>query len=438
MPDIVRKRLSPCKNYTLDEANMIKPKIFYLFSLVLFLSYVVIPLTTAETLTVEQAVQISLETNPDLLAARQELEMARGRKVNAFLFNRFNPNIGGRVWNRNNPGAGNEIDSEVMLQQEVEVAGQRGLRREEADRNMSRVAAQIQNRERLIIGQVKRAFFQALTLKKALNLREEIETLNRRIRDASQARFKAGVIPIMEYNLAEIRYGQARKETFAAEASFQNSLVDLRRLLGWEPDHSIKLNGQLRASPKALSLPDLLQRAQIQRPDLMAAKREVARAKAAMDLTRRLIVPNPTLQGIYWTETEGPQGASKLVGGGISIPLPVFDRKQGELVTQGGELNQGRHQIVAVTRNIEQEVRTTFQAYQAARQSVEVFEADVLERIDENFQFIEIAYREGKIGLLQLIVVQDDLINAQLSYVDSLNQYREAEVNLEQAVGAKP
>ncbi|MCA9455620.1 MAG: TolC family protein, partial [Nitrospira sp.] len=337
----------------------------------------------------------------------------------------------------NNPGSGNEIDSQVMLQQEVEVAGQRGLRREEAVRNVSRVAAQVQDRERLITGQVKRAFFQALTLEKILILRKEIETLNRRIRDASQARFKAGVIPIMEYNLAEIRYGQARKEIFAAVASFQNSLVDLRRLLGWEPDRSIELKGQLRNLPKTLPLPDLLQRAQAQRPDLLEAKREVSRVEAALDLTRRLIVPNPTFQGIYWTETEGPQGPSKLVGGGISIPLPVFDRKQGELVTQGGELNRGRHQVVSVTRNIEQEVKTAFLAYEAARQSVEVFEAEVLERIEENFQFIEIAYREGKIGLLQLIVVQDDLIAAQLSYVNSLGQYREAEVNLAQAVGEK-
>ena len=419
-------------------SGMMKQKYFValLFSF-LFCHVQSYPVKASESLTVEQAVQTALETNPDLLAARQEIEIARGRKVNAFLFNRFNPSIGGRAWNRNNPGSGNEIDSQVMLQQEVEVAGQRGLRREEAVRNVSRVAAQVQDRERLITGQVKRAFFQALTLEKILILRKEIETLNRRIRDASQARFKAGVIPIMEYNLAEIRYGQARKEIFAAVASFQNSLVDLRRLLGWEPDRSIELKGQLRNLPKTLPLPDLLQRAQAQRPDLLEAKREVSRVEAALDLTRRLIVPNPTFQGIYWTETEGPQGPSKLVGGGISIPLPVFDRKQGELVTQGGELNRGRHQVVSVTRNIEQEVKTAFLAYEAARQSVEVFEAEVLERIEENFQFIEIAYREGKIGLLQLIVVQDDLIAAQLSYVNSLGQYREAEVNLAQAVGEK-
>ncbi len=416
---------------------MKRKQLRYLFLVLLLLSLGSHPVNAGEALTIELAVETALEHNPDLLAIRQEVEVARGRQVRSQLFNRFNPSLNGQAWNRNNPGSGNEADFQVTLSQEVEVAGQRGLRREAAARNVSRVEAQVKDRERLITGQVKRAFFRALTLKKRLELRREIEKLNRRIRDASKARFEAGVAPIMESNLAEIRYGQSRKETFVAEASFRNALVNLRRLLGWEPDRAIELDGQLRNSPRAVPLPDLLQIAQAQRPDLLAAKREVARVKAAMDLTRRLIVPNPTFQGFYQTETEGPEGASKLMGGGISIPLPVFDRKQGELVTQGGELNRGRHQMMAVTRNIEREVETAFQAYEAARRSVEVFEAEVLDRIEENFRFIEIAYREGKIGLLQLIVVQDDLITAQLSYVDSLGQFRVAEANLEQAVGGE-
>ena len=412
-------------------------KLKYLLLMFLLLSWASYPVNATEKLTVGQAVQVALEHNPDLLAFRQEVEMARGRKVKADLFNQFNPNVGGKVWNRNNPGSGNVTDSQVMVSQEVEVAGQRGLRREEAARNVTRVEAQVKDRERIITKQVKLAYFQALTLKERLKLRREIEKLNRRIRDASKERFKAGVAPVMESNLAEIRHGQSRKETLVAEAAFMNTLLKFRRLLGWKPDRSFEFVSQLKNSPRSLPLLDLFQIAKSQRPDLMAAKMEVERAKIAIDLTRRLTVPNPTFQVFYATETEGPQGTSNMVGGGVSIPIPLFDRKQGELVTQGGELNRGHHQIVAMTRNIEKEVKTAFQAYEAARQSIEVFEAEVLDQIDENFRFIEISYREGKIGLFQLIVVQDDLINAQLSYVESLGQFRTAEVNLEQAVGGE-
>ena len=251
---------------------MKRKQLRYFFLVLLLLSLGSYPIYAAESLTVEQAVATALEHNPNLLAARQEVEVARGRQVRSRLLNRFNPSLNGQAWNRNNPGSGNESDFQVTLSQEVEVAGQRGLRREEATRNVTRVEAQVKDRERLVTGQVKRAFYQALTLKKRLGLRKEIKKLNLRIRDASKARFEAGVAPIMESNLAEIRYGQSRKETFVAEASFQNALLDLRRLLGWGPDRSFELAGQLRHSPQAVPLPDLLQNAQAQRPDLIAAK----------------------------------------------------------------------------------------------------------------------------------------------------------------------
>lgn len=406
-------------------------------TVVIFVLSAPVSVPAGEALSIEQAVEVALARNPDLLAVRQELEVARGGKVNAFLFNQFNPMINGQAWNRDNPRGGNVMDQQVLLAQEVEVAGQRGLRREEAIRNVARVAALVQDRERLMIGEVKRTFFQALMLKKTFELRTQIQTLNRRIGDASKARFQAGVISVMEYNLAEIRYGLAQKETFSAEAAFQNSLVDLRRLLGWEPDRPVTVAGDLKNSRQSFLLADLLQQAKAERPDLLATKRAISRMEAAINLTRRLIVPNPTFQGLYQTETEGPEGVTTMVGGGISFPLPVFNRNQGDLVTQGGALNQIRHQMVAVTRNIEREVKTAFQSYEAARRSVEVFETKVLDRIQENFRLIEMAYQEGKIGLLQLIVVQDELLNAQLSYVGSLGQLQIAVVNLQQAVGRR-
>lgn len=391
----------------------------------------------AESLTLDRAIQTALAQNPELLAIRQELEVARGREVKARLLNRFNPTIRGRVMNRKNPGSGSVTDSQVMLSQEVEVAGQRGLRIQEAVNNVQRVEAQIRDRERILIGDVKRAYFAARAAEMRLRLRRAIETLNRRIRDATRRRVQAGAAPTLEANLAEIRYGQSRKETLAIEAVVRANIVTLLRLLGWPSDRAVELVDPLRGSLTAVRLPQLLQVAKRQRPDLLAAEREVMRAQAAMKLTRRLIVPNPTFQGFYQTETESAEGTSTIIGGGIGIPLPLFDRKQGELVTQGGELNRGRHQVIAVTRRIEQEVEAAFHAYEAARQAVEVFEEAVLDRIEENVRFIEIAYREGKIGLLQLIVVQNDLITAQLSYIDSLAQYRTAEANLEQAIGGE-
>lgn len=389
----------------------------------------------AEPLTLSQAIQLALENNPEFQAARQRREVARGRMVNAHYLNPFNPAIRGRGFSRqfNQGGRGNQF--QLMLSQEVEVAGQRGLRIEEARRNLSKIEAQVLNQRRIVKGSVRRVFYTALVSKKRLRLLEKIEELNRRVRDAAVERFRAGATPIMEANLAKIRLGQSRKDSLSAHAAYQSALAQLKRILGLPADRTIKPVGKLTRSAEPVKLPALITMAIEQRPDLKAAKSEIDRIQAETQLTRRLIVPNPTFQGIYQTEAESEAGADRIIGAGVSIPLPIFDDNQAELVSLAGEERQGRHLADATVRTIERDVTQAFQAYEAARQTLDVFETDVLKPVDQNFTFIEIAYREGKINLLQFIVVQNDLVRAQLSYLDTLGQFRTAEANLKLAVG---
>jgi cobalt-zinc-cadmium efflux system outer membrane protein len=410
------------------------------FMLNLLLVLCLLPMLTraAEPLTLEQAFEIAYQNNPELLAAQQNLEIARGRLVKGRYLNQFNPALRGRGFNRDFAQGGSGGQYQLYLSQEVEIAGQRGLRIEEAQRNLKKVEAIVQDQERILRGAVRRAFYTALFAGERYTLLQKVEELTRRVRDAASARFRAGVAPIMEANLAEIRYGQSRKETLEAEAIAQSARVTLQRVLGVPQDQSIQLAGELKGVPQNFETSDLLGLALKQRPDLAATTREIERIKAEKVLTNRLIIPNPTFEAIYQTERENVfGGADTMMGGGLRIPLPVFDRKQAELVTLAGQENKEWHLLQGTQRSIEQEVAKAFQDYQATRRSMEVFEADVLEKVEENFQFIEIAYREGKIGLLQLIVVQDHLIKAQLSYVGSLGQFRMAEANLEQALGGR-
>lgn len=409
-----------------------------MLSLLVAIGLHVAGLEAGSALTVDEALQLAREQNPELLAARQELEVARGGLVTAELVNRFNPTVRGRGFNRDFAEGGSGDQFQAFLSQEVEVAGQRGLRIDSANRTIERVEAVIADRERRLAGAVKRAFFTALYKRERLGLLRTIETFNRRVRDAAVERFRAGATAVMESNLAEIRYGQARKETLAGEAAYQAALFELRRILGEAPDSPVEPSGELRGTPVPGRLAGLLSRGLEQRPDLLAAERAVRQVEAERALTRRMIIPNPTFQGIYQTERERAGGSpDTIVGGGISIPLPLVDRNQGELVVLGGRARQARHQVTATRRQIEQEVSSAFREYEAAGRAVQVFQQEVLQQVHENLRFIEIAYREGKISLLQFIVVQDDLTRAQLSYLDSLSQFRLAEADLEQAIGGE-
>ncbi|HEV8715237.1 MAG TPA: TolC family protein [Candidatus Binatia bacterium] len=383
-------------------------------------------------LTLSEALKLAGEQNPDLLAGRQELEIVRGRLVKAQYPIPFNPEINSGGARRSfGSGPGGSNDFEITLSQELEVAGQRTKRIEEATHNLAKVTQQVKDTERLTLAQVKDAFFRNLYLKKRLELFQDVETLNRRLRDIAALRFQAGDVPKMDVNVAEVRLGQSRKDTIVAGRDSQNALRELERLLGLEPEGRIGPTGTLTVKPQVFQEDRLLHVAMENRPDLQAVTIEQKRVEAEIALTRRLIVPNPTLQAFYREE----EGGDTIIGSALTFPLPFFDRKQAELTQLAGRKSQARYEQQSVELRIQQEVRDAFRSYEAAREEVAVFETEVLDRAAENFQLMETAYREGKINLLQVVVVQNDLVNAQFSYVDSLWNYWLAHTALERAVG---
>src|SRR5262249_53218741 len=381
------------------------------------------------------AVERARTANPELRAAAQEVEIVRGRLVKARYPSQFNPQLGGEGGHRSRSGPGGSAsatDYGVALSQEIEVAGQRGARIAEAEKNLARAEAQVHDRERLLDAEVKQAFFAVLVGTRRVQHLIHLEELDRRGRDAAAARATAGESSVIEANLAAIRYGQARKATLDADAELESAQATLRRLLSLDSSAPLELSGDLAGTARRLTIEEAVGRALEMRPDLVAAGREVDRIDAEQTLTRRLAVPNPTVEAFYRKEDIEP---NRIAGAGLRIPLPLFDRKQGELVTLAGLETRARFQVDAVRQRIAQEVVESLQRYQAAGRALAVFEQDVLGRVDETFGFIEAAYRAGKIDLFQLVVVQNDLVSAQLSYLDALARFRQSEVDLERAIG---
>jgi cobalt-zinc-cadmium efflux system outer membrane protein len=390
---------------------------------------------SANALTLARALELALDRNPQLLAIRQEVRVASGRLVEARYWNPFNPQIEGGAGQRRFDGGGNDVQPFASASLEVEVAGQRGKRIEEAERNLARVGAEVADAERRLVAEVKEAFYRGLYLGRRLFLFREIEDLNRRLRDASSERFRSGEVAKTEANLAIVRHSQSRKDTLSAARDHANALRELERLLGLEPSATVHLDGDLAVADLEVDPETLVRTALEVRPDLKARGAEIERLEAETALVKRLIVPNPTVSVLYDEEVEGEGNRDRIIGGAIRIPIPVFDRNQAELTALAGRRARAAHERDATELAVETEVRNAYRAYEAAVEAVRVFETEAVDRVAESFRFIETSYREGKIDLLQLVVVQNDLVGAQLSYLDSLWDYWAAHVALERAVG---
>ncbi len=395
------------------------------------------PMAAAETLTVEQAVAIALRRNPDLLAARQELEIARALVVKAHYLNQFNPQVeagASQAHFQFSPG-GNEAQPAASVSLELEVAGQRGKRIEEADQNLARARANVADAERRTKARAQYAFYQAVYLRQRLELMQQIEDLNLRLRDASMVRFHSGETPKLEANLAAVRYDQSRRTTLLARRDYENGLRAVQQILGMLPRGAIELSGSLSHHAPEVEPKLALQLAMANRPDLRAHDYEIKRITADIALTRRLIIPNPIITGFAERTADAPGQFIRVLGGSVGFSIPLFDHKQAELTALHGQLRRASYERTAVRLTIEQQVRDALAAYDSAREVVQLFESDAVGRIRESFGLIEGSYSAGKTGLIELIVAENDLVATDSSYLDALWDCEAARIGVETAVG---
>jgi cobalt-zinc-cadmium efflux system outer membrane protein len=382
-----------------------------------------------QTIDFSTALDLARKNNPDWRAAEQEVQVTRGKLATARLISPFNPVIEGQGGPRRMPGEGTRTDFGAGVSMELEVAGQRGARTTEAEINLQRVEAGFQDFARTFRGRLARAFYQSVFARERLALQRRIENLNRTLLDVTKIKFDAGDVSGLEVNLATVRYGQVRKESLDAERNLTQSLFELRRLIGTEQMYLPK--GKLEISIPTISEAAILDTALANRPDLLARRYEVQRAEAEIALVRRQVLPNPVFGLSFNREGSG----DKTVIGGLSIPLPVFNRRQGELESLEARRIQARSELLATEKEIQKEVNQAINQWETARQGAGLFEREVIEQIEENFRLIEAAYRERRIDLPQVLVMENNLIAANQSYLDVLSSLREAAIQIEEVTG---
>src|SRR3984957_230576 len=152
------------------------------------------PCSFAAEITLDQAVEIALEKNPDLAAAANELLVARGETQRADYISQFNPQVLSGFDYRTRSGKSNSQDWRTGLSQELEIFGQRRLRQQSAKLGYQRTEAEVRNQVRLLTAAVKMTFYEALRARNRSLLLTELETLNHKLAEAARTRFDAGEI----------------------------------------------------------------------------------------------------------------------------------------------------------------------------------------------------------------------------------------------------
>jgi len=370
------------------------------------------------SMTVEEAVQDALSHNPDLQALRLEEGASNGRFEKARLLLNNNPTIEGNISKKDRPegeDGGAYTNYGFKLSQEFEVAGQRGSRITVAENDLARTQAEIRDKERVLIAEVKDAFAKALAMKKKNGLAREIVSLKEELLGYTKIKFQAGDISGLDVNLAEVELSKAKRDFLQSVKEHREALLALQGLIGGSPDLSLSLQGDLPSDAPAL--PDkqaIKELASSRRPDAKATLFEVEKTKAALKLAKKEVIPNVTLSGFYDRDE-----LRNVVGLGVSIPFPLFDRKQTERKEAYARAEGAKIKSAGLQKTIDREVEQAVNDLATAIEELNLFQKEIIVKAAENLNLLNLAFKEGKVGFFEVRLAQKETIEVQFAYIDA-------------------
>lgn len=380
-----------------------------------------------------QAVSMALDVDPELKAAEANLQGAMDRLKAARIATPYNPELAGTVGRRSSP-LEDSSDYSISVSQQLEIAGQRSRRIAVAESELAAARATVERLRLSTRLEVMSAFSEALVEQRKVGFAREAWDLTRDIHEAAVERRVAGSVTDLEVNLAAIEQARARRKLLLATRRQSESLSNLGRLLGRPPSERPEITGDLSPPHRpSLVLDDLRQRALSERRDLAAL---IARGRARHDevkLARAEAKPDLTVSATF----EREEGTDDIRGLGISIPLPLFNRNRERIATASAASERARIEIERGRLEVEHDIALAWRRYQAATELVDLYEEGILEQVEDNLQLLRLSFEAGKIGLVQLLQVQHEMLEARREYVESLAELHQAHAALELAVGGE-
>jgi cobalt-zinc-cadmium efflux system outer membrane protein len=359
-------------------------------------------------LSLAEAKRLALERNSDFRIAGDQVDAALAQLRVAREFP--NPTLGLSTAKISTDGVteatplGNGLlsrsyDSIVSLSQLFPV-GKRGLIRDAATAGVHSAEFQREDARRLLLQAVTQAYAAALA---SLGQAEVLADSARKLRseaDIAAHRLRAGDLSSSDEAQLEIAADQDEMSADAERAAAKTAVVTLETLLGEpSPQGTTALADTL--DQWVGSIPANLEESPVgNRPDIAAAEATVNQADTNVKLQQRQKIPDVTASVQY---ERNPPAQPDTVGVGLSLPLPLWNRFDGEVLAAKAARNQSQAQLDKVRIQAAADVAAARVAFHEASQRAKRYSSEVLPKSAGVVKSVSYAYGRGGAVLVDLL-----------------------------------
>lgn len=399
---------------------------------------------TPVELRLEQAVLEALERNPALAVERREIDIAKGTRRQAGIYP-FNPELegdggAGRARDRLDASVRRGVDAaSVGVSQTIWLKGQRGLRVRGAEAGLLRAQSLVQDAERQVVAETLKTYSDLVVSQERLNLAREILGVVRQLQDAARKLFDAGDVPELDAFRADVEVQNAENRVVSEERAIATAQRELALLLGRPVEQPLRAVAATPVLPPPRGdLDTLRSQAVARRPDLTAVLAAVRGAGTELDLVKAERFFPELKVGLKYEESREFDSVNQRGLLTFSIPLPLWNRRDGDLDRVRGEVAKLEAQAELTRRRIEKEISTAARQVDASRRIVDQYVGSILPQQERNYRLLADGYALGQIRITDVFVGQQAFITSREAYLDAVGALNAATAELYRALDARP
>lgn len=392
----------------------------------------------AEKLSLQQVIELALQSNPEILKARKEIDAAGSRILQA-----------GRIPNPELSVTYNETptnlrfddagEREVGLSQSIEFPGKRGSRVDVAEHGESIAEFSLLRTKAIVSAKVKRAYYQSLLAGEVVsNLDFTITLLSDFLRTVTE-RYQAGASKYLDVIRAKVEVTRLRNDLVEAKREQQTWLGELNVLLGRTANTPFVLSDSLIYQPVSMRQDSIVELYTNQSNFLKMVEREAQRGHSVLDLAQTSYLPDFSL-GVALQKRTGQifpdrSGSSNYLGFqfGASVPLWFWQGPKGEVQEAEALLDISNIRISAARLRVQQNILNAFRSASVAQEQLQVFDLSLLRDVEDELRAGISAYQNNQVDALNLFDIYRTFRATKIEYARALYNLLAAKAELEVA-----
>lgn len=364
------------------------------------------------TLSLLDAERLFLERNAQLLAQRYQVEQSRADIITAKLFE--NPEISYENLLYNHE-SGRFLETSYATGQYAasithlfKLAGKRNK-----DIQAAQTATKMEDYAyfdliRTLKYELRSTYFRAFYLERSSAVYDQLIRSLRKLLDASEQQLKLGNTSTKEV----VRIKSRLYSLMAEYASVQNELTalkgQLKLLSSINADTEIAFTGAgidpSQFNPQAFTFGLLLDSAKTNRADLMLTKTGLTYAQHMLAVQKARAVPDVQISLSYDLKGNYPE---KYTGLGLSIPIPLFDRNQGEIKKARIAIEASNNEIHRKELEVETALHSSYQSAIKITQLYSGLDKDFALSFNQLMEAVLKNYQERNISLIEFLDFYD-------------------------------